>query len=154
MVAIQTIQLEQQQGALSEKLRSNLRRETNTLVPFIILMTFAILALLVGLSVTSVYYNGLKNVFASLDLPDITQTIDGSNPTSLDNLLLLDHDGSARRLVRINRARPPPDIYFQDQTKCASGCWHESRLNCYDSCTHVEKCMVKSIHLQQSVAFD
>ena len=70
-VAIRTIQLEQQQGALSEKLRSKIRNDTNSLVPVVILMVFFILAMLVGLSVTSMYYNGLKNVFASLDLPDL-----------------------------------------------------------------------------------
>jgi len=65
------IQLEQQEGALSEKLRSKIRSATNFATPIIIAITFAILALLVGLSITSVHYNGLKNVFASLDLPDL-----------------------------------------------------------------------------------
>ena len=56
---------------MSEKLRSKLRSETNSNVPLILLFTLLILGMLVALSVTSMHYNGLKNVFASLDLPDM-----------------------------------------------------------------------------------
>ena len=69
--AIDIIQLEQQEGALSAKLRSNLDKATGSDAISFIVITLFILALLVGLSVTSVSYNGLKNVFASLDLPDM-----------------------------------------------------------------------------------
>ena len=73
-VAIQTIQHEQQQGgALSEKLHSNLEKATRVYATNFIIIAVFMLALLVGLSVTSVYYNGLKNVFASLDLPDMAE---------------------------------------------------------------------------------
>lgn len=51
-VAIQTIQLEQQQGALSEKLRSKFRSATFSLVPSVIMITLFILMALVGMSRT------------------------------------------------------------------------------------------------------
>jgi hypothetical protein len=65
------IQLEQQEGTLSETVRSRLRERSIQHAGRIFVIGFIMLAFVVGLSLTSMYYNGLKNVFASLELPDL-----------------------------------------------------------------------------------
>ena len=70
-IALSFIQLEQQEGVLSEVVRSRVREATIDGGFSFLFMAVFLLVLLVGMSSTSMQYGGLKLVFASLELPDL-----------------------------------------------------------------------------------
>ena len=90
ILAVTFIQLNEQEGVLSEDLRSNYRQWhiLNTGGSFLV-SVLGTLVMLIGSSVTSMHYQGVKLVFASLDLPDL------KNPFYVDDFeFLLDARGA------------------------------------------------------------